>query len=300
VRPAFPLEQLTSFRIGGPADRLALVDSESGLRDELRWAADEGLPARALGGGKNLLVDDRGVRGLVVSLCGLRKLEFRGPEVVSGAGVPLSTLIRRTAERGLSGMEVLAGVPGTVGGAVRMNAGGAHGAIGEVVRRVAGYTAGGEPFALDREGCGFAYRQSALEGTFLTEIVLRLVPSKADLRARAKEILSGKRATQPLSAATAGCVFKNPVGDPGRSAGWLLEQAGMKGRRCGAAQVSPQHANFVMNLGGATFHEVMTLLREGRDRVLDRFGVDLSLELEVWKREEEPTMYPASSIACNP
>lgn len=293
---AFPLESLTSFRIGGTAERIAFPDSGRAVRDELRRAADDGLAVRALGGGKNLLVDDRGVPGLVMSLTRLKDMDFQGETLVAGAGVPISALIQRTARRGLAGLEVLAGIPGTLGGAVRMNAGGAHGSIGDRVLTVSGFTGRGEPFRLPREECGFSYRKSFLGGAFITEVELRLTRSSADLSRRAREIFAAKNATQPLSAATAGCVFKNPDDAERRSAGYLLDHVGMKDVCHGAARVSPRHANFIENRGGAVFADVVALFDEGRRRVFDRFGIRLALEMEVWPREEGNPLFPACGM----
>ncbi len=290
---AFPLRKLTSFRIGGAAERLSFPVTGAEVRDELCRAADDGFPVRALGGGKNLLVDDRGVPGLVMSLVGLKQMEFCGARVVVGAGVPLATLIHRCAIRGLAGVEVLAGIPGSVGGAVRMNAGGAHGSIGDRVLLVRGFTRVGEPLRLSRDDCRFGYRTSALEGTFITDVALELRPSGADLKARAREILKRKRAAQPLAAATAGCMFKNPQESASGSAGYLLDQVKMKTRAHGGARVSPRHANFIENRGDATFSDVIALLAEGRTRVFERFGIRLSLEVEVWQKEEGKSLLPA-------
>jgi UDP-N-acetylmuramate dehydrogenase len=289
---AYPLEKLTSFRIGGAAERLSFPDSGDAVGEELRRAADDEVPVRALGGGKNLLVDDRGVPGLVISLTGLKQVEFMGNTVVAGAGVPLSSLIRRAANRGLAGLEPLAGIPGSIGGSVRMNAGGAHGSIGDSVLWVRGYTSRGEEFRLSREECGFSYRRSFLGGTFLTEVALGLRPSTADLTGVAREILTRKAATQPLSAATAGCVFKNPEDRLGRSAGYLLDKVGMKNEARGGARVSELHANFIENRGGAAFGDVIALLEVGHRRVFEHFGVRLSLEMEVWPREEGKSLFP--------
>ncbi len=294
---AFPLEQLTSFRIGGVAERVAFPDSILSARDELCRAADDGLPVRALGGGKNLLVDDRGVSGLVMSLTRLREFHFRDETLVAGAGVPIGALIQRTARSGLAGLEVLAGIPGTLGGAVRMNAGGAHGSIGDRVLSVSGFTSRGEPFRLAREECGFSYRRSFLGGTFITEVELRLTRSSADLARRAREIFRGKSAAQPLAAATAGCVFKNPDDRQRRSAGHLLDKVGMKEVSRGAARVSPRHANFIENRGGAAFDDVVALFEEGRRRVFDHFGILLVLEMEVWPREEGDALFPVCGTA---
>jgi UDP-N-acetylmuramate dehydrogenase len=287
-----PLRLHTSLRIGGPPEGWARPRTEAELEEVLVRAADAGKAARALGGGRNLLVDDRGVDGWVVSLGALRGVRFHGSVVIAESGASLAGLLGHTAARGLSGLEGLAGVPGTVGGAVRMNAGGTHGCIGERVLRVSGYDRVGERFRFDRRACGFRYRGSNLAGTFVTEVVLELEPTRADVRKRVREIFAAKRAAQPLSAATAGCLFKNPSLPGGESAGWLLDRVGLRGHSVGSARFSPVHANFVENTGGARFRDVLALAEEGRRRVLDRYGVDLELEVEVWMR-----VGPAAQVA---
>ncbi|MHC4471122.1 MAG: UDP-N-acetylmuramate dehydrogenase [Planctomycetota bacterium] len=284
---AYPLERLTSLRVGGPADRLVFPESEAELRDVLASASDEGLYVRALGGGKNLLVDDRGIGGVVISLRRLAGLRFRGDLAIAGAGLSLPRLLGRTVAMSLGGLECLAGIPGTVGGAVRMNAGGAHGAIGDRVAWVRALTRTGEPLHIDRRTCGFGYRKSGLCGLFITEVALRLEPRAARLRSRIREIFESKRATQPLSAASAGCLFKNPHLPGGESAGWLLDRVGVKGLARGGAVFSTRHANFLTNRGGATFKDMTTLIAEAHRRVLERYGVDLAMEVEIWRRDED-------------
>lgn len=284
---AYPLERLTSLGVGGPAERILWPETEAELAAALRRAAEEGVPVRALGGGKNLLVGDAGVAGLVVALTGLRRVVEKGPVLVAGAGASTAALVSRSVRRGLAGLECLVGVPGTIGGAVRMNAGGRLGFVGDRVRWVRGVTRTGEPFRFDRESCGFEYRTSRLAGTFVTEVALELVPTDRDLRAETRALFAAKKASQPLAAATAGCMFKNPGLPGGESAGLLLDRAGMKGVARGGARFSPVHANFVENRGDASARDVMELLVEGRRRVLDRFGVDLALEVELWSEEGE-------------
>ncbi len=284
VRRAFPLDRLTALRVGGPADRLATPRTDAELLETLARASDEGLPVRVLGGGQNLLVDDAGVEGLVLSLRRLKGIEVRGDLIVARAGVTIARLVATSVRHSLKGLECLVGVPGTIGGAIRMNAGGVHGAIGDHVEWVRGVTVHGEPFRFSGAACGFQYRGSRLDGAIVSEAGIRLERVNEDLRMRTREIFAKKRASQPLGAATAGCMFRNP-GLPGKeSAGWLIDQTGMKGVRRGGARFSPLHANFVENRGDATFADIWSLLSEAVGRVTDRFGVDLRLEVQVWKR----------------
>lgn len=265
-----PLARHTTFRIGGPADVLVEPRDEEELAGVLRLAAREGVPLRILGGGANLLVRDEGVRGAVVRLTGLNCRRRNRVQ----AGFPLPRLVRQTLEEGLGGLEPLAGVPGTVGGAVRMNAGGRHGTFGDVVRFVEILTPSGERRRLTRDEAGFRYRGSALDGNLVVAVELDLRPD-AGAAARFASLLEEKRRTQPLDLPSAGCVFKNP---PGGAAGRLIEECGLKGARSGAARVSPLHANFIVNEGGATAADVLRLI----DRIRGRVPVPLELEIEVW------------------
>ena len=206
--------------------------------------------------------------------------------LVTGAGVSTRAFVQRAINEGLSGFECLVGVPGTMGGAARMNAGGVLGCIGNRIEFVRGYTRGGAPYLFPRESCEFGYRTSNLAETFVTEVAVRMEPTRADLKARTRKIFSEKRRMQPLFDATAGCMFKNPALPGGESAGLLLDRAGAKGISVGGAAFSTVHANFVLNLGGATCRDVMEVLEAGHQRVFDHFGVDLKLEVEIWKKEE--------------
>jgi len=275
-----------SLGVGGPAERLAVPETDRELARVLRLAAASGTRVRALGGGRNLLVHDRGIRGTVVSLTRLTGTRFDGDLLVARAGTTLPALLGRAIRAGLSGLEGLSGVPGTVGGAIRMNAGTAAGSIGDRVVWVRGYDRSGDPFRFDRERCGFRYRGSDLGDRFVAEAAFALTPGgsefgRREIGDRAREIFNRKRRTQPLAAATAGCVFKNPDGE---SAGRLLDEVGMKDLRRGGARISPVHANFVENAGGATFDDVMGLVEDGRRRVREAFGVELALEVEVWRK----------------
>jgi UDP-N-acetylmuramate dehydrogenase len=283
----YPLSGLTTLGIGGPADRYVVPETEAELADALKGAADEDQPVRALGGGANLLVSDDGIEGVVVSMNRLRGLTVSGGLLIAGAGVPTGMLVGRAVRSGLSGLECLVGVPGTAGGAVRMNAGGKYGTIGDRVAWVRGLTARGEEYVFPTEACGFGYRESRLAGTFVTEVALALTPSAENLTGRVRRIFEEKKAVQPLRAATAGCMFRNPARACGESAGRLIDLVGLRGYVCGGARISPLHANFVENRGDATFEDVLTLVRMARSLVYSRYGIDLSLEVEIWRKEEE-------------
>ncbi len=268
--PDAPLARRTTIGVGGPADCLAEPRDEDELAAVFRAARENGLPVKILGSGANLLVRDEGVRGVVVRLARLDRRD--GLHV--GAGFSLPRLVKAAAAEGLAGLEGLAGVPATVGGAIVMNAGGRHGEIGAAVRYVDVMTPQGEFRRRDRDEMGFRYRGAALGGDVVTAVGFDLRPD-GDVRARYESVLSSKKAAQPLDRRSAGCMFRNP---PGLSAGKIIEECGLKGARVGGASVSRKHANFIVNEGGATASDVLRLI----DYVRDRVPVALELEVQVW------------------
>ncbi len=282
-----PLAPLTWYGLGGCARVLATVDSRESLGGVLSRAREAGLPVYVLGAGANVLVSDDGVDGVVIRLKGgaFSRIEWTSFGVVAGAGVDMAKLTFAAVRRGLWGLECMAGIPGTVGGCIRMNAGGRFGQISDVVRRV---------WTVDRSGCrrewkkeeiGFAYRHCGLGEEIIERAELALTPCDADVvRARYREVWDYKRRTQPLAADSAGCVFKNP---PGASAGALIEQAGLKGASCGGAAVSHEHANFIVATKGASARDVLRLIGLVRRRVAEHSGVELELEVQVWGRKAE-------------
>ncbi|HEU4395855.1 MAG TPA: UDP-N-acetylmuramate dehydrogenase [Planctomycetota bacterium] len=280
----FPLSRVTTFRIGGPAELAAKPRSPADAADLVRWARGEGLPIRCVGMGSNLLVDDSGVRGLVLLLRGMDALWFEGPRVTAGAGVTNARILSEARARGLGGLQCLVGYPGTLGGAVRMNAGGAPGYVGALVERVRGVDAAGRIVERPGAECGFRYRGSDLADLVVTEVDLLLPEADAEEFAlECHAIYRRKMDTQPLELPSAGCVWKNP---PGAVAGRLVDMAGCKGLREGDAEVSERHANFIVNRGAATAADVRRLMAEVRRRVLDRFGVLLDPEVIEWSDGE--------------
>jgi UDP-N-acetylmuramate dehydrogenase len=287
IHPGEPLARHTTMRIGGPALLLAVPDSEADVAQALRWATMRGLSWRVIGLGSNLLCPDEGFPGLAIDLqtaCGTTR--FSGTSVEVGAGVHLSPLIQAAAARGLAGLEGVAGVPGTVGGALAMNAGTAAGDMGAVVRRVRALTPDGHLVEITGAEMRFGYRTSRLQDDGLVALgaVLALRSTdaavvRAELRARALR----RRQTQPLELPNAGSIWRNPPGD---YAGRLIEAAGCRGWRCGDAQVSPKHGNFIVNLGQARAAEVIGLMALVRAQVQACFGVRLEPELcWLWGRE---------------
>ena len=280
-RTGHPLASGTTFRIGGPARWLVEPATPDQAAGALGAARECDIPVRLLGGGSNLLVRDAGVDGAVLRLNRLAGVEWGtdGSATVEG-GASLPRLVKEATRRGLSGLEGLTGVPGSVAGALVMNAGGRHGEIGPSVRWVDVLDADGTPRRLTREEAGFRYRDSDLRGRIVLGARLELAPvDPAGLAARYDDILRDKKETQPLGRPNAGCVFKNPSG---AKAGRLIDECGLKGAREGAARVSRKHANFIVNEGRARADDVLCLIDRIRAEVSARSGLFLELEILVW------------------
>jgi UDP-N-acetylenolpyruvoylglucosamine reductase len=285
VERDYPLARLTTVRTGGPADWFARPGTERELLELLAWAEEQGLPLGLVGSGSNLLVADDGFRGLALKLDGeLAAIERAGERrVVCGGGARLPSAAAKAAGWGLSGLEFGINIPGTAGGAVRMNANAYGGQLAEVLEWVDVCTAAGsERRSPDR--LGFAYRSSSLgAGEVVARASFQLSPADP---AAVRETLAGmrerRREAQPSGIKTFGSTFKNPD-DPraeGRTAGQLLEAAGCGGLAVGGARFSKKHANFVENRGEATTADVLALMAEGRRRVHERFGVVLEPEVQ--------------------
>ena len=280
----------TWFGIGGRADMLARPRTAEELQDLL--LAFAGQSVRILGDGANLLVDDDGVDGLVLSLEHLKNVSWGqgdSPIVTAQAGCKLPQLITEAVRRGLAGIEGLAGIPASLGGAVMMNAGGKYGEIGSVVERVGVLTRTGERLDLPHDQVGFSYRHSGLDHLIIVEVdlLLRRVPEKmeAALRERLKEVMAYKAGSQPMAASSAGCCFKNVMLN-GRmtSAGMLIDQAGCKGMSVGGASVSTVHGNFLVVEEGCLARDVIALMEQVRAAVKAKFGVRLDNEVVIWRR----------------
>lgn len=298
IQPRAQLD--TWFRIGGGCARFAVPTSPDQLR--LCLAIDPDL--RILGDGANLLVDDDGVDELVVSTAALSRTEI---DPVTGrvfalAGAKLQALAAETVRLGLAGLEGLAGVPASVGGAIIMNAGGRFGQIADVVTRIHALDRSGRDVTLERAQIPFEYRSSGLSHLIVTAAELQLRPDDpAALRDRFKDVMAQKKLSQPLAANSAGCCFKNPtlretlvvagetLGLAGQRcpAGLLIDRAGLKGLRVGGAAVSDRHANFVVTDQAAAAREVIDLMNLVVRRVHAEFGVTLHREVVVWSRREE-------------
>jgi UDP-N-acetylenolpyruvoylglucosamine reductase len=290
-----PLARLTTIRTGGTADFFARVESQERLARLLAWADREGLAVGVVGSGSNLLVADDGYRGLVVKLGGsLAEIEQQGERLVCGGGARLPQASARAARAGLTGLEFGVNIPGTVGGAVKMNAN----AYGGDLSRVLEWVEITSPDGSERrrpEELGFAYRSSALGPR---EIVARasfaLAPADPGaVKETLAEMRAARKAAQPSGVKTFGSTFKNPD-DPkaeGRSAGVLLDEAGCRGLQVGGARFSEKHANFVENAGHATAADVIALMAEGRRRVRERFGVELEPEVQFLGEVDAAALY---------
>jgi UDP-N-acetylmuramate dehydrogenase len=279
VRDA-PLAPRTTIRVGGAADLLVRPADPDALAELLRCARELGVPLHVLGGGANTLAADAGVRGVVVRLpADLSGEEARGEALVLGAGQPTSRLWIRGHGLGLVGMEFIAGIPGTLGGALAMNAGTKLGEMKDVVRRVEVATAEGAGF-LDAAALGFAYRTCRLPpGAVATRIEFALRAGDVAASERAMQAdREQRRRTQPLDRPSFGSTFRNPPGD---HAGRLVEAVGLRGHRIGGAAWSDVHANFVVNLGAATARDVLALVNLARSRVKESFGIVLETEVRL-------------------
>ena len=285
VERDYPLSRLTTVRAGGSADFFARPESEDEVVELLGWADSEGLAVGVVGSGSNLLVSDEGFRGLVMKLAGeLTEIQREGTRVRTGGGARLPSAAARAAGWGLTGLEFGVNIPGTVGGAVRMNANAYGGELGKVLDAVTVATAAG---AASRrpEGLGFRYRGSELgEREIVTAATFAL--SEADpagVKATMGEMRRKRKEAQPSGIKTFGSTFMNPE-DPraeGRSAGQLLDAAGARGLAVGGARLSPKHANFVENTGDATTQDVLAVMAAARRKVHERFGVALEPEVQI-------------------
>jgi UDP-N-acetylmuramate dehydrogenase len=277
---------------GGAPCLLEPADAES-LAGLIGYLVETGIPHRIIGAGSNILAADGGIGEVLV---GTRRLDGMEDSVAAvpafddsrprpalvrlGAGVRLHRLTAYCCERGLSGAECLAGIPGTVGGAVVMNAGGRHGDVASIVETVSIVADRGKIRELSAEECAFEYRNSALRDRVVAGAVFRLVPDDVRaVRERTAAVLSEKRQSQPLGARSCGCMFKNP---PGHHAGKLLDEAGLKGIAQGGAHISEKHAAFFVNDGNATCGDFERLIGRARDEIRHLHGLELELEVDVW------------------
>ncbi|HEY3193154.1 MAG TPA: UDP-N-acetylmuramate dehydrogenase [Solirubrobacterales bacterium] len=285
VERSYPLSRLTTVRAGGSADFFARPDSEEKVIELLAWADGEGLSIGVVGSGSNLLVSDDGFRGLVMKLAGeLNRVERDGAHVLCGGGARLPSAAAKAAGWGLTGLEFGVNIPGTVGGAVRMNANAYGGELGRVLEAVTVCAAAGAELRRPEE-LGFRYRGSDLgEREVVASASFALAEANpAEVKATMAEMRRRRKEAQPSGIKTFGSTFVNPE-DPraeGRSAGQLLDAAGCGGLKLGGARLSPKHANFVENMGGATTADILEVMAAARRKVHERFGVVLEPEVQI-------------------
>lgn len=277
----------TSFRIGGPAAIWAQPSDARELKKLVAFAEENRIPVFVMGGGTNVLASDRGFDGMVINLgsAGFKNIKITGTTVKVGAGYNVPALVRLCCEEGLSGLESLIGIPGTVGGAVFMNAGGwsspLYKNIGDYIKSVKVMDGKGKIKILKREELSFGYRSSNLSGCIILEACLVL--GKEDsfaLKSRSSKFLKMKRDKQVLDAPSAGCVFKNPR-DFQFTTGQMIDMLGLKGSSVGGARVSEKHANFIINDGKASCEDVLGLIEIIKKKVMDNYNIPLELEIKI-------------------
>ena len=277
-----PMKKHTSFKIGGPADILVQPQGADALAQALAAARDYEVPVTILGNGSNVLVRDKGIRGLVIKIGNaLKTFRQDGERLYFGAGYSLALASRKAWECGLSGMEFAVGIPGSIGGAVYMNAGAYNGEMKCVVESVRVMDMAGKAMELTAEDLQFGYRKTSLQqsGYIITEVCLKMQPGDKDaIKAMMDDFSSRRISKQPLEMPSAGSMFKRP---PGYFAGTLIEEAGLKGYKVGGAQVSPKHAGFVVNCGNATAADVLQLIADVRRVIMEKAGVELHPEVLV-------------------
>jgi UDP-N-acetylmuramate dehydrogenase len=278
------LAGLTSFRVGGPAEWYVAPRSMADLQASFAWAEVEGMPVTLLGAGSNLLVSDRGLPGLVVGTRYLKQVSFdeKTGQLTAGAGESIPRLAWLAAKRGWRGLEWAVGIPGTVGGAVVMNAGAHRGCTADLLINARVLSPGGKVELLSPQDLGYRYRTSVLQGgdRLVTEATFQLQPGfdRAQVMAETNAHFSQRRTTQPYHLPSCGSVFRNPTP---KAAGWLIEQAGLKGYQIGGAQVAQRHANFILNCGSATANDIFHLIRHVQEQVHQRWSLLLEPEVRI-------------------
>ncbi|HHV71895.1 MAG TPA: UDP-N-acetylmuramate dehydrogenase [Clostridia bacterium] len=272
----------TTFKIGGPADLLFLPRKLDELVDMIKLCKAEKIPYEIIGKGSNLLVRDKGVRGVVIKLSEFNlHTRVEGTKIIAGSGVNITNLSLFAQENGLSGLEFAYGIPGTLGGAVVMNAGAYGGEMQDIVKVVWALDEETNLIRIEDKDLEFSYRKSIFQrkNWVVVDVEMHMKPdSKEEIKRRMEDYLFRRQDKQPLSYPSAGSTFKRP---DGYYAGALIEQAGLKGKRIGQAQVSPKHAGFIINLGNATAEDVLELMALVQEKVSEKFGVELVPEVKV-------------------
>jgi len=276
----YPMKKYTSLRVGGKADLIIYPNNSKELVGLLNLMRKKNIPWVVLGGGSNTIVYDRGIKGVVVSTKKLRKIEFRNSgKILAEAGAVLGTILNKTINRGMSGFEFSAGIPGTVGGGIFMNAGANCGEIKDVTERVWIWD-GNKEVPIDRADINFEYRKSNLpENCVITKALFQLkISSKEKVERKVKNYLDKRSKTQPIKYTNTGSIFKNPPQEP---AGKLLEELGLKGFKIGGAKISEIHANFIINSGNASTNDVLELIEFAKKQALAKRGINLETEVRI-------------------
>jgi UDP-N-acetylmuramate dehydrogenase len=282
VKKDCPLDEYTWYRLGGPADWLVCPTTTEELQKVLKRCHENDTPIHVLGNGSNLLISDQGVRGAVIKLAGeaFSKYEFKKDTLTAAAGTDLQKLVQESIRKGMGGLDSLAGIPGTLGGAVKMNAGGRFGDIGTSIHSVQMMDKEGTIFEKTKPELVFDYRQVNITADVILAATLNLVEGNPEeLLKTVKEVWIYKKNTQPMNTRNAGCIFKNPRG---LSAGVLIDRAGLKNEKIGGAVVSEKHANFIVTEKGCKSADVQALIEKIQKKVKEQFDVELELEIEIW------------------
>lgn len=276
-----PMSNHTTFKIGGIADMYVSVKNSDELSGVIKLANEVKLPFTVIGNGSNILVGDKGIRGIVIEIGGgMNECTVKDNIIYAESGILLSKLASVAAQHSLSGMEEISGVPGTLGGGIYMNAGAYGGEIKDIVRNVTYVDALGTSHTVSNKECGFGYRTSVFAdgGKYIVSAELELKPmEKSEIQEKMNEYKRRRAEKQPISFPSAGSTFKRPAGN---FAGTLIEQAGLKGYKIGGAMVSTLHAGFVINSGGATSADVRELIKHIQNTVKEKFGIELEPEVK--------------------
>ena len=283
VETDYPLAKQTWYGLGGPADYFIRPKTTKQLKEVVQRCNENRIGIHVMGFGSNLLISDEGLRAAVIKLSAdeFTQIEYDGQEVTAWAGVELSKLVLECVQKGLSGVEALTGVPGSIGGAVKMNAGGNFGDFGAAVESVTLMDSEGSIFEKNKPELVFDYRRTNITAKFILGAKLKLNEADPEQIMRTvQEIWIYKKNNQPLNTKNSGCIFKNPRGV---SAGALIDRAGLKGLQIGGAIVSEKHANFFIAEKGCKSRDVMRLIDTVKQRVKEQFDIDLELEIEIWK-----------------
>jgi len=278
----FPLAKRTWYGLGGPVDYFIRPKTVEQLKEVARRCSENNIRIYVMGFGSNLLISDEGLRAAVIKLEAeqFTQIEFEGEEVTAWAGAELSKLVLTCVDKGLSGIEALTGIPGSVGGAVKMNAGGNFGDFGAVVETVTLMDGDGNVFEKSKPELAFDYRRTNITAKFILNARLKLNSADSEQIMRTvKENWIYKKNNQPLNTRNSGCIFKNPRGS---SAGALIDRAGLKGMKVGGAMVSEKHANFIIAEQGCKSRDVKKLIETIKQGVKEQFDIELELEIEIW------------------